>query len=115
MAACSPSGDRGRGDGIASPWSEPAAERRITGPVRDGGMGVSTPSALAVHSVTLSARVKGSPPNDTSRQPTGASMNIAPLGREATLEDLFAVEGNAELVDGRLVLMPPTSDAHNRT
>jgi Uma2 family endonuclease len=40
-------------------------------------------------------------------------MNIAPLGREATLEDLFAVEGNAELVDGRLVLMPPTSDAHN--
>jgi Uma2 family endonuclease len=42
-------------------------------------------------------------------------MNIAPLGREATLEDLFAVEGNAELVDGRLVLMPPTSDAHNRT
>jgi Uma2 family endonuclease len=42
-------------------------------------------------------------------------MNIAPLGREATLEDLFAVEGNAELVDGRLVLMPPTSDAHNTT
>jgi Uma2 family endonuclease len=42
-------------------------------------------------------------------------MNIAPLGREATLEDLFAVEGNAELVDGRLVLMPPASDAHNRT
>ena len=41
-------------------------------------------------------------------------MNIAPLGREATLEDLFAVEGNAELVDGRLVLMPPTGSAHNR-
>lgn len=41
-------------------------------------------------------------------------MNIAPLGREATLEDLFAVEGNAELVDGRLVLMSPSGGAHNR-
>ncbi len=41
-------------------------------------------------------------------------MNIAPLGREATLEDLYAVEGNAELVDGRLVLMAPSSGAHNR-
>lgn len=40
-------------------------------------------------------------------------MNIAPLGREATLEDLYAVEGKAELVDGRLVLMSPTSDDHN--
>jgi Uma2 family endonuclease len=41
-------------------------------------------------------------------------MNIAPLGREATLEDLFAVEGKAELVDGRLVLMAPSGSAHNR-
>ena len=40
-------------------------------------------------------------------------MNIAPLGREATLEDLYRVEGKAELVDGRLVLMAPTSDDHN--
>jgi len=40
-------------------------------------------------------------------------MTIAPLGREATLEDLFAVEGKAELVDGRLILMSPSSDAHN--
>jgi Uma2 family endonuclease len=40
-------------------------------------------------------------------------MNIAPLGREATLEDLYAVEGNAELVDGSIVLMAPTSDDHN--
>jgi Uma2 family endonuclease len=42
-------------------------------------------------------------------------MTIAPLGREATLEDLYAVEGKAELVDGRLILMSPSSDAHNRT
>lgn len=40
-------------------------------------------------------------------------MTIAPLGREATLEDLFAVEGKAELVDGRLVLMSPSGSAHN--
>jgi Uma2 family endonuclease len=40
-------------------------------------------------------------------------MNIAPLGREATLEDLYAVEGKAELVDGRLILMSPTGDEHN--
>jgi Uma2 family endonuclease len=40
-------------------------------------------------------------------------MNIAPLGREATLEDLFAVEGKAELVDGRLILMSPAGDDHN--
>jgi Uma2 family endonuclease len=39
-------------------------------------------------------------------------MNIAPLGREATLEDLYAVEGKAELVDGRLVLLPMTGDDH---
>lgn len=41
-------------------------------------------------------------------------MTIAPLGREATLEDLYAVEGKAELVDGRLILMSPSCDAHNR-
>jgi Uma2 family endonuclease len=39
-------------------------------------------------------------------------MNIAPLGREATLDDLYRVEGKAELVDGKLVLMPPTGDLH---
>ena len=40
-------------------------------------------------------------------------MTIAPLGREATLEDLFAVEGKAELVDGRLILMSPSGSARN--
>ncbi|HWK88734.1 MAG TPA: Uma2 family endonuclease [Longimicrobium sp.] len=39
-------------------------------------------------------------------------MNIAPLGREATLDDLVRVEGKAELVDGRLILMSPTGDSH---
>ncbi|HEX2204391.1 MAG TPA: Uma2 family endonuclease [Longimicrobium sp.] len=39
-------------------------------------------------------------------------MKVAPLGREATLEDLYRVEGNAELVDGVLVLMPPGGDFH---
>jgi Uma2 family endonuclease len=39
-------------------------------------------------------------------------MTIAPLGREATVEDLYRVEGKAELVDGRLVLLSPTGDAH---
>jgi Uma2 family endonuclease len=39
-------------------------------------------------------------------------MNVAPLGREATLEDLYRVEGNAELVDGKLVLMSPGGDFH---
>ena len=29
-------------------------------------------------------------------------------GREATIEDLYTVEGKAEIVDGRLVLMSPT-------
>lgn len=41
-------------------------------------------------------------------------MTIAPLGREATVEDLYAVEGRAELVDGRLILVSPSGDAHNR-
>lgn len=41
-------------------------------------------------------------------------MNTAPLGREATVDDLYAVEGKAELVDGRLVPMSPTGDAHGR-
>ena len=39
-------------------------------------------------------------------------MTIAPLGREATLEDLYAVDGKAELVDGRLIVMSPAGDAH---
>ena len=30
-------------------------------------------------------------------------MNIAPLGREATLEDLLDFEGPAELIDGEIV------------
>ncbi len=39
-------------------------------------------------------------------------MNIAPLGREATVDDLYHVEGKAELVDGKIVLMPLTGDSH---
>src|SRR5215207_7813774 len=35
-------------------------------------------------------------------------MNIAPLGREATLEDLWEFEDRAELIDGRIVPMTPT-------
>jgi Uma2 family endonuclease len=35
-------------------------------------------------------------------------MNVAPLGREATLEDLWEFEGRAELIDGRIVEMSPT-------
>jgi Uma2 family endonuclease len=35
-------------------------------------------------------------------------MSTARLEREATLEDLYAVEGLAELVDGRIVHMSPT-------
>jgi Uma2 family endonuclease len=35
-------------------------------------------------------------------------MNFAPHGREATLEDLYGVEGRAELVDGQIVVMSPT-------
>ena len=37
-------------------------------------------------------------------------MNIAPLGREATVEDLYQAEGKAELVNGELVLMSPSGD-----
>src|SRR4028118_236629 len=36
-------------------------------------------------------------------------MNIAPLGREATLEDLWEFEDPAELIDGRIVPMSPKS------
>jgi Uma2 family endonuclease len=42
-------------------------------------------------------------------------MTIAPLGREATLEDLYSTEGKAELVDGRLILMSPSAPEHNNT
>jgi Uma2 family endonuclease len=35
-------------------------------------------------------------------------MTIAPLGREATLEDLWEVEGRAELVDGEIIPVTPT-------
>lgn len=34
-------------------------------------------------------------------------MNIAPLGREATLDDLWDVEGRAELIDGEIVPVTP--------
>ena len=33
----------------------------------------------------------------------------------ATIEDLYAVPGKAELVDGQIVLMAPTGDMPNRT
>lgn len=39
-------------------------------------------------------------------------MSTARLEREATIDDLYSVEGNAELVDGRLMLLPMTGDAH---
>ncbi|HEX8318277.1 Uma2 family endonuclease [Longimicrobium sp.] len=39
-------------------------------------------------------------------------MKIAPLGREATIDDLYKVEGKAELVDGRILLMSPRGDLH---
>ncbi|MBB4636770.1 Uma2 family endonuclease [Longimicrobium terrae] len=39
-------------------------------------------------------------------------MKTAPPDREATLEDLEQVEGKAELVDGRLVLVSPAGDLH---
>ena len=34
-------------------------------------------------------------------------MSIAPLGREATLEDLWEVEGRVELIDGEIVPVSP--------
>ncbi len=34
--------------------------------------------------------------------------------RAATIEDLYRVDGKAEIVDGELVLMPPTGDEENR-
>ena len=36
-------------------------------------------------------------------------MNIAPLGREATLDDLWDYEGPAELIDGEIVPMTGTN------
>ncbi|HEX8392205.1 MAG TPA: Uma2 family endonuclease [Longimicrobium sp.] len=39
-------------------------------------------------------------------------MKIAPLNREATVEDLVQVEGKAELLDGRLVHVSPAGDLH---
>src|SRR5262249_44310579 len=35
-----------------------------------------------------------------------------PLGRQATVDDLYRAPGKAELVNGELVLMPFTGDAH---
>jgi len=37
-------------------------------------------------------------------------MKIAPLGREATLDDLWEFEDPAELIDGRIVPMSPTGN-----
>jgi Uma2 family endonuclease len=34
--------------------------------------------------------------------------------RQATVEDLYGVEGKAELVNGELVVMEPVGDSHNR-
>ncbi|HEX8243051.1 MAG TPA: Uma2 family endonuclease, partial [Longimicrobium sp.] len=39
-------------------------------------------------------------------------MTIAALEREATVEDLERVDGKAEIVNGKLVLMSPTSGYH---
>lgn len=41
-------------------------------------------------------------------------MNTAPLGREATLEDLWEVEGRAELIDGEVVPVTPTGHRPSR-
>lgn len=37
-------------------------------------------------------------------------MNIAPPGREATLEDLWEIDEPAELIDGRIVSRAPTGN-----
>jgi Uma2 family endonuclease len=42
-------------------------------------------------------------------------MSTARVEREATLEDLYRVEGKAELVDGRIVHMSPTGFRPNRS
>jgi Uma2 family endonuclease len=39
-------------------------------------------------------------------------MTMLPLGREATLDDLWEVEGKAELVDGEIELMSPSGGPH---
>jgi Uma2 family endonuclease len=42
-------------------------------------------------------------------------MNIAPLGREATLEDLWEFDDPAELIDGRIVQMTPKDARPGKT
>jgi Uma2 family endonuclease len=41
-------------------------------------------------------------------------MISQPQVREATIEDLYKVDGKAEIVDGRIVHMPPTGDDPGR-
>jgi len=48
-----------------------------------------------------------------AQEDDGRIFNMA-TKREATVEDLYHAPGKAELVNGELVLMPLTSDAHGR-
>lgn len=41
-------------------------------------------------------------------------MATQTLARQATIEDLYKVEGKAEIVNGRIVLMPPTGEDPGR-
>jgi Uma2 family endonuclease len=67
------------------------------------------PFRFACLPCTLTTRVKGRRQMTPHANPTGASMNIAPLGREATLEDLLDYEDPAELIDGEIVPMTGTN------
>ena len=41
-------------------------------------------------------------------------MATQPVARQATIEDLYKVEGKAEIVNGRFVLLPPTGEDPGR-